>query len=288
MPSPSEADQAHPLRGRVALVTGAAGGIGKGVALDFAEAGACVVVNDFGSGGLAQGVVEEIRAAGGQALLHEADVSDREAARAMIAAAVNRFGRLDIAVAGHAFSVREPVLEASWEGMLRTVEVMQLGVVHVFQLAAQQMADQAPIGESRGKLILIGSVRAFLPIGGSAAYNMAKAASAQFARTMACELAPRRINVNIVNPGWVNTPGERKYFSEREIQAAGAATIPWGRLGSPEDVAKAVRFLAGSDADYITGAEILVDGGYVLGVDRYAALAEIRAEEATKRAMTGP
>jgi glucose 1-dehydrogenase len=274
MRSPSAQNVEKPMRGRVALVTGAAGGIGKAVAISLATAGASVVVNDFQSGGLAKQVVEEMQAMGCTALLHEADVSDRTAVTAMIEATVRTFGRLDIAVTGHAFSVREPVLEASWEGMLRTVEVMQLGVVHVLQLAARQMVAQESLGESRGKLILIGSVRSFLPISGSAAYNMAKAASAHFARTMACELAPRRINVNLVNPGWVDTPGERKYYTERELQAAGAATIPWGRLGTSDDVAKAVHFLASSDADYITGAEILVDGGFVLGIDRYAALRE--------------
>ena len=277
MPSSPTDIVAQPMRGRVALVTGAAGGIGKAVAISLASAGASVVVNDFRSGGLAKQVVEEIAAAGGTALLHEADVSDREAVKTMIGATVGSFGRLDVAVTGHAFSVREPVLQASWEGIRRTVEVMQLGVVHVLQLAAQQMVGQDCLGESRGKLILIGSVRSFLPIGGSASYNMSKAASAHFARTMACELAPLRINVNIVNPGWVDTPGERKYYTERELQAAGAATIPWGRLGTSEDVAKVVRFLASADADYVTGAEILVDGGFVLGIDRYAALKDVRA-----------
>ena len=262
------------LTGRVGLVTGAARGIGRAVALMFAEGGLDVVVCDVAGGGDAQEVAREIRELGREAVIHEIDVSDRDAVSEMIEATVTRFGRLDVVVTSHASSVREPILEASWEGFKRTLEVMQLGVVHIAQLAAQQMVRQEPLGESRGKIVLIGSVRAFLPIAGSPAYNMAKAATRHFAKTIAAELAPRHVNVNQVDPGWVDTPGERTYYTEAQLRAAGAATIPWGRLATAEEVAKAVRFFVSSDADYITGAELLVDGGFVLGMDRYAGLDE--------------
>lgn len=260
------------LVGRVGLVTGAARGIGRAVALMLAEGGLDVAVCDVAGGEDAQEVVSEVRARSREAVVHEIDVSDRDAVRTMIAATVACFGRLDVVVTSHAASVREPILAADWDGFRRTLEVMQLGVVHVAQLAAQQMVRQEPLGESRGKIVLIGSVRAFLPIGGSSAYNMAKAATSHFARTIAAELAPQHVNVNQVTPGWVDTPGERKHYTEAQLRAAGAATIPWGRLAMPEDVAKAVRFLVSRDADYVTGADILVDGGFVLGMDRYAGL----------------
>lgn len=259
---------------RVALVTGAARGIGRAVALTLAEEAVDIVINDVAGGDDAEDVAREVRARGRDAMISEVDVADRDAVREMIDAAVARFGRLDVVVTSHAWSVREPILDADWEGMQRTLEVMQMGVVHVVQLAVQQMARQEPIGESRGKIVLVGSVRAFLPIAGSAAYNMAKAATSHFAKTIATELAPKHINVNLVNPGWVDTPGERKYYTEAELRAAGAATIPWGRLATCEDVAKAVRFLVSRDADYITGAELLIDGGFVLGMDRYEGLDE--------------
>lgn len=262
------------LNGRAGLVTGAARGIGRAVALMLAEGGLDVVVCDVACGEDAQEVARAVRALGREAVIHEIDVSDREAVREMIAATVARFGRLDVVVTSHAHSVREPILEAHWEGFRRTLEVMQVGVVHVAQLAAQQMARQEPIGESRGKIVLIGSVRAFLPIAGSPAYNMAKAATRHFAKTIAAELARHHINVNQVDPGWVNTPGELEHYTEAQLRAAGAATIPWGRLATPDEIAKAVRFLVGRDADYITGAELLVDGGFVLGMDRYAGLDE--------------
>ena len=264
--------------GRAALVTGAARGIGRAVALMLAEQGLDVALCDVAGGDDAREVAGEVRARGRQAVIHETDVSDRDAVRQMIEMTVTRFRRLDVVVTSHASSVREPILEASWEGFQRTLDVMQLGVVHVAQFAAQQMVRQESIGESRGKIVLIGSVRAFLPIAGSSAYNMAKAATRHFAKTIAGELAPKHVNVNQVDPGWVETPGEREHYSEAQLRAAGAATIPWGRLATPEDVAKAVRFLVSSDADYITGAELLVDGGFVLGMDRYAGL-----DEAVKR-----
>ena len=260
------------LAGRVGLVTGAARGIGRAVALMLAEGGLDVVLCDVTCGEDASEVAGGVRERGREAVIHEIDVSDRDAVRTMIEATVSQFGRLDVVVTSHAFSVREPILEASWEGFQRTLEVMQLGVVHVVQLAAQQMVQQEPLGESRGKIVLIGSVRAFLPIAGSPAYNMAKAAGSHFATSIAGELAPKHINVNQVVPGWVDTPGERRHYTEAQLRAAGAATIPWGRLATSDDVAKAVRFFVSSDADYITGAELLVDGGFVLGMDRYAGL----------------
>ncbi len=260
------------LIGRVGLVTGGARGIGRAVALMLAAGGLDIVVSDVAGGEDAAEVAREVRARGREAVIHAIDVSDRAAVREMVEATVAQFGRLDVVVTSHASSVREPILEASWEGFRRTLEVMQLGVVHVAQLAAQQMVRQEPLGESRGKIVLIGSVRAFLPIAGSSAYNMAKAAGSHFAKSIAGELAPKHINVNQVVPGWVDTPGERKHYSEAQLRAAGAATIPWGRLATVDDVAKAVRFFVGPDADYITGAELLVDGGFVLGTDRYAGL----------------
>ncbi|RME55968.1 MAG: SDR family oxidoreductase, partial [Caldilineae bacterium] len=93
----------------------------------------------------------------------------------------------------------------------------------------------------------------------------AKAAVNHFARNLAAELAPHRINVNVINPGWIDTPGERRYASEEDI-AAGARRIPWGRLGTPEDIGKAAAFLLSDDADYITGAALTVDGGYMVAL----------------------
>lgn len=254
------------LAGKVALVTGGARGIGKGIALCLAAEGADVVINDLPGSKEAAGTVAELEGLGGQALFWPADISDRAAVAAMITGVVERFGQLDIAVANAARSIRESVVEAQWENVLRTLEVAQFGVFHTCQLAAQQMVRQPLNGPSRGKIIITCSVHEEFAFANSAAYNMAKAAVAHLGRTMAGELARQRINVNIINPGWIDTPGERSHFSEEEI-TSGGKNIPWGRIGRPDDIGKAAAFLASDDAEYITGTVLRVDGGFVHGLE---------------------
>jgi glucose 1-dehydrogenase len=251
------------FEGKVALVTGAARGIGRGVALCLAEEGADIVVNDLppAEGAGARGTVREIEALGRQALAYDADISDREQVAGLFAAGVAQFGRIDVVVANAAFSIRQPVIEAQWEHVLRTLEVTQFGVYHTCQAAAQQMVKQG----GGGKIVIIGSILGEIPFPSSAAYNMAKAAVNHLARTLATELTPHRINVNVVNPGYIDTPGERKFATEEQIAQA-ARNLPWGRLGTPRDIGRAVAFLASDDADYITGTALVVDGGYKLAM----------------------
>ena len=253
------------LAGKTALVTGGARGIGRGIVLCLADEGADVVIADNAHQAEAEALAEQVRAKGRRAVVHMADVSDREAVAGIVAAAVENFGRLDIAVANAGISIREPFLEAQWSSVERTLGVTQFGVYHTCQFAAQQMAQQPLDGRSRGKIVIIGSIMQELPAKTSTAYNMAKAAVNHLARTMAAELASLHINVNVVNPGWIDTPGERQHASEEAIQAGGAK-IPWGRLGQPEDIGKTVAFLVSDDADYITGASIRVDGGFMVGL----------------------
>ncbi|MBZ0302837.1 MAG: SDR family oxidoreductase [Anaerolineae bacterium] len=251
--------------GKVALVTGAARGIGAGIARRLATEGADIAINDVANMKLAHALAADIREMGRQAAVYQADVADRPAITAMIGEIVTNFGHLDIAVANAAINLREPIIEAAWENVQRTVEVAQFGVFHCCQLAAQQMIRQPVATSARGKIVIISSVHSELPVRNSAAYNMAKAAINHFGRTLALELAPHHINVNIISPGWINTPGERA-FSSKEALRDGGHRIPWGRLGHPDDIGKAAAFLCSEDADYITGAELRVDGGFVLGL----------------------
>jgi glucose 1-dehydrogenase len=246
------------FEGKVALVTGAARGIGRGVALCLAEEGANIVVNDLppAEGLGARGTVREIEALGREALAYDADISDREQVAALFAAGVAHFGRIDVVVANAAFSIREPVIEARWEHVLRTLEVTQFGAYHTCQAAAQQMVRQGG-----GKIVIIASILGEITFVNSAAYNMAKAAVIHLGRTLSAELAAQRINVNVINPGYIDTPGERKFATEEQIARA-AHNLPWGRLGTPHDIGRAVAFLASDDADYITGSTLVVDGGY--------------------------
>ena len=154
--------------GKVALITGASRGIGRGIALCLAEEGADIVVNYRTHPEEAEEVVRAVSAMGRKALAWGADVSDRRAVREMVTVAVDHFGRIDIAVANAAFSKRQLVLDADWESVKRTIEVSQFGVFHTCQFAAQQMVAQEQRGRSKGKIVIISSVHAELPVPASA------------------------------------------------------------------------------------------------------------------------
>ena len=250
---------------KVALITGSSSGIGRGIAEALAAEGAAVVINHLRDGENAENAATAIRALGRRALVHEADVAQREAVAGLFDAAVAEFGHVDVVVANAAFSIRELTVDAVWENVEAVIGVAQFGVYHTCQMAAQQMIRQQENGRPGGKILVTGSILGQIPFPTSGAYNMAKAAVNHFARTLAAELLPHRINVNVINPGWIDTPGERRYTSDAEI-VAGAQKMPWGRLGTPADIGKAAAFLCGDDADYITGTALTVDGGYLLGM----------------------
>jgi glucose 1-dehydrogenase len=249
---------------KVALVTGAARGMGRGIALSLASEGADVVINDIASPQAAQEVLDAIAQIGQKAFYWQIDVADREQVVRLVGNVLDHFGKLDICVANAGISIPEYVIAAQWEHVLRTIQVTQFGVFHTCQVAAQQMVRQVEQGMAGGKIVIIGSVHEELAVRGSAAYNMSKAAITQLGRTMAVELAPYHINVNVIHPGLTDTPGTRTVISAEVLQRA-SKRIPWGRLGTPEDVGKAVTFLASDDADYITGISLRVDGGFKLG-----------------------
>ena len=249
------------LTGKVALVTGGSRGIGRGSALCLAEDGADVLVNYRTHPEEAQAVVEAIEKMGRRALAYKADVGERSEVEAMVAAAVEHFGRLDIAVANAARSIRKSVVDIEWDDVMATLRVTQFGVFHTCQMAARQMVKQ----NAGGKIIIISSIHQELPVANSSAYNMAKAAINHLGETLANELAPNHINVNIINPGWINTPGERMFYTEEELAEQGKL-IPWGRLGTEREIGRVVAFLASDDAEYITGSTLRVDGGFMMGL----------------------
>jgi len=244
------------LNGKVALITGSSRGIGRGCALEMARAGADIAVNYRTHPDEAEAVAEEIRSMGRQALVVGADVADRSAVENLVNTTIDEFGHLDIAVCNAAYSKREPFLEMSIEGMQRTLDVTLWGVFHVAQASARQMVEQG----RGGCLLFISSVHAFIPVPTSLAYNAAKAGLNHMGATIANELTPHHIRVNTIEPGWIDTPGERNYATEEEIQEGGQK-LPWGRMGSIEDIGRAATFLCSDAADYITGSVLRVDGG---------------------------
>jgi glucose 1-dehydrogenase len=242
-----------------ALVTGASRGIGRGIAVALAQAGADVAINFRSHPDEAQEVADLVRAAGRRALLLPADVADQGAVEQLVADAAAAFGRLDIAVSNAAYSDRELFHLADMDGFRRTIDVTMWGAFYLVRAAAGRMIDQG-VG---GSIVVISSPHAWQPIPRSMAYNMAKGAIDQMARTAAIELAEHRIRVNILHPGWIDTPGERKFASDEQIAQAGDK-LPWRRLGRPDEIGRGVVFLCDPRSDYMTGSGLLIDGGISL------------------------
>lgn len=246
------------LAGKWALVTGSGRGIGKGCALELARAGAGVVVNDRpGSLDLAA-TADEIRALGRQCHPLEADVFSRAECEKLVARASEFTGGIDILVSNPAASIRGAFLEYNPDDFDRVIRGALVSGFHMSQLVARDMVRRS----SKGKIIFISSVHAPMPYAGSVAYNAAKAGLNHMARTIAVELAPHRINVNTIEPGWIDTPGEHIAFGAEMIEREGPK-LPWGRLGTPADIGKAAVFLASDDADYISSETLRVDGCFI-------------------------
>jgi glucose 1-dehydrogenase len=244
------------LAGKVALVTGASSGIGKATAWALAQAGADVALNYYSMPESAEELAGRVRALGRKALLFPVDVSDQAAVEDMVGRVAAELGRLDVYVACAYYSDRELFHVADMAGFRRTLDVTMWGAFHGLRACANVMVRQG----QGGNMVLISSGHAVNAIPTCMAYNMAKAAVDQMARTAALELARHRIRVNLVYPGWTDTPGERKYYSEEVLEGTGAR-LPWGRLGRPEEVARGVLFLVDPDSDYITGSILQIDGG---------------------------
>jgi glucose 1-dehydrogenase len=244
------------LLGKTALVTGAARGIGRGCALELARAGADVVVNDRERTAQGLAVVTEIEALGRRSTLVEGDVFERPSCEIVVRRALTAFGRIDIFISNPAYQRRAGFLHYDPETFTSVIKGTLIGGFHMSQLVARHMVERG----GGGKIVFISSCHVHTPYARSVAYNSAKGGLNLMAMTIAGELTAHRINVNVIEPGWIDTPGEHETFSDEAMASAGAA-LPWGRLGSPDDIGKTAAFLVSDDADYITGAILRVDGG---------------------------
>ena len=251
------------LTGKRAFVTGAARGIGRGCAMELARAGADVAINDREITQQGTGVVTEIRALGRKSALVPGDMFERGSCERVFQRALEAFGSIDILVSNPAYSRRAPFLEYSPEMFEKVIAGTLTAGFHVSQLFARHRVEQGGLG----KIIFISSIHHRVPYARSVAYNAAKSGLMNMAFTIANELLPHRINVNVIEPGWIDTPGEREAFGDAAIEAAGPKQ-PWGRLGQPEDIGRAAAFLASAAADFITGTSLLVDGGLWLAPAR--------------------
>ena len=244
------------LDGRVALVTGAASGIGKATSRRLASEGAAVVVTDL-QDEAGEAVAAGIREDGGRAIFVHHDVSSQADWEAALQATREEFGRLDILVNNAGIGDTAPIEETELEDYEKTIAVDQTGVFLGMKLAAPMLIDSG-----HGSVINISSI--FGTTGGfgaSPAYHAAKGAITTLSKNAALHWAAEGVRVNSIHPGFIDTPllDQAKGTPFEELMVS---TTPMGRLGRPEEVAAAIAYLAGDDASFVTGTELYVDGGY--------------------------
>src|SRR5580704_279176 len=243
------------LTGKTAVVTGASKGIGAAIALELAKDGAAVIVNYATSSQGADAVVKKIKAEGGKAKAVRADVSKPTEAKQLVDAAVSEFGRIDILVnnaAVYEFLPLEQITEAHFDRMF---DLNVKGLLFVTQAAAGAM------GEQGGSIINIGSMASQTPPPGGSVYAATKGALDVITKGLAGELGPRKILVNAVLPGPVETEGTQSMADWDQFKSMLVPRTPLGRVGQPRDIATVVSFLASDDAGWITGQIIPVAGG---------------------------
>ncbi len=258
------------LTGQKALVTGAGSGIGKAAAIALGQAGADVVVNYATREEDAKAVVEEIRRSGVRVFTHRADVSDENQVQEMFRRAIAELGTIDILVNNAGLQRDAP---------FHTMSLVQWNTVIAVNLTGQFLCAREAVREflrrgvvpevsrAAGKIICISSVHEIIPWAGHANYCASKGGVAMMMKTLAQEVAPQRIRVNSIAPGAVRTPINTAAWSTPEAYRQLMALVPYKRIGEPEDIARAVVWLASDESDYVVGATLFIDGGMTLFPD---------------------
>jgi glucose 1-dehydrogenase len=245
---------------KVAIVTGSDSGIGRAIALQFAQEGAAVVVNYAHAQDKAEEVLQTIEKNKGKAMVVQADVSQYQQAMRLIQQTVEHFHRLDILVNNAGMEIHSPFLDVTEEQFDRVLSVDLKGAFFCAQAAAREMVKR----NTPGRIINISSVHEDIPMPQNVPYCCAKGGMRMLTRTICLELAPHHITVNNIAPGAVHTPIDADVEADPEQMVALLKEIPLDRMGQPEEVAKLALYLASGAAAYITGSTYIIDGGLSL------------------------
>lgn len=245
------------LSGKVALITGGTKGIGKSVAIKLAEMGADVVVNYFRSRNAAEATLEELRKLGSNAHAVRLNIGNHEKVPRLFEEIKEKYGRLDVLISNAALGLFTPALEISDKAWHLSMDTNAEAFLHVVQLGHGLMPDGS-------KIVALSSLGTSRYIGGYAAIGISKAAIETLTKYFAYELAPRRINVNTVSGGFIDTDALKGFPNYQIMVDEVVRRTPFGRIGRPEEIADVVAFLCSDKAKWITGQIIIVDGGYSL------------------------
>ncbi|HEY6451146.1 MAG TPA: SDR family oxidoreductase [Steroidobacteraceae bacterium] len=255
------------LRGQKALVTGANSGIGRGVAIGLGQAGADVVVNYVVGEDAANAVVEQIRQAGVKAFAYQADVSSEEQVAGMFRQMLAQFGTIDILVNNAGLQRDSPFAAMSLQNWNTVLNVNLTGQFLCAREAIREFLRRGVVPSvscAAGKIICMSSVHQQIPWGGHANYASSKGGIKLLMESLAQEVAPHHIRVNGIAPGAIRTPINTSAWQTPEAYAALMTLVPYGRIGEPEDIARAAVWLASDQSDYVVGTTLFIDGGMTL------------------------
>jgi glucose 1-dehydrogenase len=260
-------DPLQPLKNQKALVTGANSGIGEACALALGAAGADVVINYVSRPEEAERVVKSIRQSGTRAIAFQADVSREDQVRAMFAEMLKEFGTIDILVNNAGLQRDSSLQDMTLEQWNTVIAINLTGQFLCAREAVREFLRRGIVPEvstAAGKIICMSSVHEVIPWGGHVNYAASKGGVMQLMKSMAQELAPKKIRVNSIAPGAVKTPINRAAWETPAAEAELLKLIPEGRVGVPDDIARAAVWLASDTSDYVTGTTLFVDGGMTL------------------------
>ncbi|WP_181276730.1 SDR family oxidoreductase [Arcticibacter pallidicorallinus] len=255
------------LQKKTILVTGASSGIGQGIAIRFGQQGANVVVNYHSDEEGAKSTLDKINAAGGDGFIYQADVSSEEEVKGMYEEAVKKYGSIDVLINNAGIqkdsSFSEMTLD-EWNGVIKTNLTGQFLCAREAIRLFVQKPDVGNEAKAKGNIIFISSVHDIIPWAGHVNYASSKGGISMLMKSLALEVAQKKIRVNCISPGAIATDINDDVWKDEQKKAELLKLIPYKRIGQPEDIAKTAVWLASDESDYITGTTIYVDGGMTL------------------------